>query len=367
MRILLVNPLDYRYGTTYRARMFAESFKRLGLDVDYVEANSSDNSENAISVKQGDNIIGYFSGSLRRSLLCFFRKYDILFIENFTPLSLSSLIAAKLRMKTIIVDWDAFEFIFQKTFLRKILTFLTELICPYCVDYIISPSQHLIDSVKKRGIHKISQVPHFINTSLFRPEESSRVKIREKMSWEGKRVICYLCAFNPGGIRDLRIILEAMKLVISRIQDACLLLIGEGSCENEVIKLLDQHAIKNYHILGIKQQNLVAEYINAADMGIIYLQNDLGSAMRTSIKLLVYLSMNKPVIGYITGESRDALGRFIVSCEANPESLAERIIEAANSGCVFEGARDYIVKNYSFEAAPDFLREILKKAGKKCA
>lgn len=359
MKILVVNSLDYRYGTTYRTRMFADSFQGMGLIVKYVESNYKNKAQNIISVRQSDNIKGYILGSIKRFHICLTESYDLLFLQNFTPLTLPCLIAAKLKMRPIIVDWDAFEFMFQKTMFRKVLTYIIEFICPFFVKYITSPSTYLINNVKKRGIRNISKVPHFIDTATFDPNKFKSNKVKAEMLWNDRIIICYLCAFNTGGIRDLDIILKTFKMVAENNRRAFLLLIGEGILENKVLELMREYGINNYYIMGIKSQDKVAEYLNAADICLIFLQNDIGSIMRTSIKLLMYLSMNKVVIGYTVGESKDLFSGYIVSCKADIESFANKIVEVIDKKIFVIQNRNYIAENYDSKIMSKYLNDIL--------
>lgn len=341
--------------------MFVDSFQKMGFVVKYVESNYQGRDQNIISVRQDDNITGYLYGNIKRFYICLIQNYDLLFLQNFTPLTLPCLIAAKLRMKPIVVDWDAFEFIFQKTVFRKIITYIIEFVFPYFVDYIISPSSYLINCVRKRGIQNISKVPHFIDTNLFDPNKFLKHDLKERMSWNNKIIICYLCAFNPGGIRDLEIILKAAKIVMNKVHNAHLLLIGEGELKNKVLELIKQYDINNYYILGIKSQDKVAEYLNVADICLIYLRDDLGNIMRTSIKLFTYLSMNRTVVGYLVGESKDLFGDYIISCKPDVNSFADNILEIIKKKHFATYARNYIIENYNYRIIPKYLNEVFTK------
>lgn len=361
MKILLINPLDYRYGSTYRTRTIASSLRQAGLLDKYVESNYEGEKADIISIHQPDTIKGYVLASFRRFQICLFQKYDMLFLQNFTPLTFFCLVAAKLRLRKIIVDWDAFEFMFQKTIFRRVLTFFIEFICPYFVYYITSPSSYLINNIKKRGISRIIKVPHCIDTSFFQPDEFKRKKMRKKMNLADKIIIGYLCAFNPGGIRDLDNILRVFKNVSLKRADVFLLVIGEGTLEYKAQRLIQHYGIDNFHIVNIKSQERVVECLNITDICLIYLKNDIGSLMRTSIKLLIYLSMNKTVIGRLLGESKDAFGGYVVSSGPKNEDISNDILNFIQNGnCAnYNLSRDFITANYDSRMMGKYLNNML--------
>lgn len=148
---------------------------------------------------------------------------------------------------------------------------------------------------------------------------------------------------------------------MQRRQNICLLLIGEGVLKDKATQLLNQQGIRDYFIIGIESQEKVAEYLNAADLCLIYLKDDLASRMRTSLKLFAYLAMDKSVVGYVLGESRDTFGDYIIHCQPSVESLAASILDAIDKESLVIRARDYILEHFDCRLMPKYLSEILTK------
>ena len=87
MKILVINPLDYRYGTTYRTRDDSFFCVKLGFLINMLNLIMKEKKQILFLICQPDTIKGYVLASFRRFQICLFRKYDMLFLQNFTPLT----------------------------------------------------------------------------------------------------------------------------------------------------------------------------------------------------------------------------------------------------------------------------------------
>jgi glycosyltransferase involved in cell wall biosynthesis len=351
MRILLVNSLSPGYGSTYRARAIYQVIKKLGYPIIYIESNSDLKAEDVISIPQKDNLIGYVLGSLRRAYYCLKTKYDLCIIQKFTPLTVFAILVVKIRGKKLIVDWDDLDHLFQATAIRKIITkFIEENLHRY-VEVITTHSEYIKKFAQSIKVKKIYYLPQVIDTSLFDPNLYEKEALKRKLGLKDFIVLGYVGTLTEGGARDLDVIIQVVSEVSQKIENVYFLLVGGGPLIKKYEKMIKESNIKNFRITGLVPQSKVSEYISCMDICLIYMRDDLGNVMRVSLKLLEYLAMNKKVVGYLVGDTKDKLGKYCELVKPDVDSFTSKIMEflkVSETSSNNIQSREYIVSNYSF-------------------
>ena len=350
MRFLFINPGESRHGSTYRARGLCRLLRHLGHDVVYAESNHRDG-QGVVSIEQTDSIPGYITGTFKRCALSLTSNYDILYLQKAWPLTLGCMIIAKLRKKRVFVDVDDLDSEWQTKVLRRFLMRWTERWMPKCADLVTTHNRYLQHYLRSTARCRPVIIPQGIDTALFDPRRHTKEREKRKLGLDGYRVLCFLGSFTVGSSRDLHVILEAMAHVEARREDTCLLIIGGGGpLEGQYRGLIRDLGLKHIRITGRMTQCEVPRYLAACDMGLIFMEENRANTMRMSLKLIEYLSMELPVVGHVTGESKDVFGRYCFRCDPSPRSLAQRIVEVLEGEKPKESARDLIVKHYDWEA-----------------
>jgi glycosyltransferase involved in cell wall biosynthesis len=168
-----------------------------------------------------------------------------------------------------------------------------------------------------------------------------------------------------GSSRDLHVILEAMRYVEEREKRACFLIIGgEGPLQEEYVKLINTLRLKTVRITGRIAHHRVPQYLAACDMGLIFMEENRVNKMRVSLKLIEYLSMDLPVVGHITGESRDVFGQYCFLCSPSARALGEKILEGMENQHRRESPRDFIVQHYDWKTIEHSVSELLENSVK---
>lgn len=354
--ILLVNSLDRRYGSTYRARRLFAAFLALGYRCRYVESNSDLSGKDIIYIRQRDDMLGYLVASLRRAVIVLRERSSIIIVQKITPLTFFAIIAAFLRNEPLVIDWDDLDAEFQLTKARAWIIKTLEFFVPRLCSLVTTHSKIIADYAAKRGAKRISYLPQVVDTHLFNPARFNKNKEKQAIGLADKRVIGYAGTFTEGGMRDFDVILSFFKEKC-RSDNYHFLVVGGGPLQKNFEALLEsRYEIENYTITGLVAHEQMPHYIVAMDACLIYMRDDMGNRARVSLKLLEYLAMEKPVFGKVVGETKDILGGYLLGFS---DFTDERFEESMNhQTSMLREARTTVEHNFSIEALERLLGEI---------
>jgi len=363
MKFLFLNPGESRHGSTYRARGLCRLLRDQDHHVVYAESNYR-NGNDVISIWQRDSLLGYLAATVKRCELCLKSDYDILYLQKAWPLTLGCMVIAKLRSKKVFIDFDDLDSEWQPTPLRRRLMQLTERWMPKYADLVTTHNRYLQQFIHETTGRSSFIIPQGIDTELFNPQKYDRRMGKRRLGLENRRVLCFLGSFTIGSSRDLHVILEAMRKVEERHKEVCLLIIGgEGPLEAEYVKLIQALRLKNVRITGRIAHHRVPQYLAACDMGLIFMEENNVNKMRMSLKLIEYLSMDLPVVGHLTGESRDVFGQYCFLCPPSAQALGEKVLEVLENKHRRKSPRDLIVQHYDWKTIGHSVNERLRNSG----
>jgi glycosyltransferase involved in cell wall biosynthesis len=326
-----------------------------------MESNYSGDDSSVISIPQTYNLSGYFLACIRRLRYCLVTPYDLLLIHKFLPVNTPCIIAAKLRGKKTLVDWDDLDCAYQPTVFRKAITRWTERWMPRFADVVTTHNQRIKERAWEVGARKVITVSQAVDTSIFDPARYDRDRIRARLGLQDKKVISYVCSLDWGGSRDLDKVLAAIKLVEQKRSDIILLIIGGGILQEQFQKMAADLKIKKVSFTGSLSQESVAGYLAASDLALIYMRDDLGNQMRFSLKLLEYLCMGKTVVGHLVGATKYALDEYCVLTTGRIEDFADTIMKALDAPPGAKDARKHIVKHYDWQVVKQSIQAALSE------
>lgn len=360
MKILYINSLDKRYGSTYRSRSIAKALAGLGHDLTYVESNLDEEiSPKSISVKQQDSLLGYFKATCKRARLALRKHYDVLFIQKFIPLTIPCLFIGKFRGKKCIVDWDDLDFCYQTNIVKKMLVFLCEHIFPYFADCITTHSNRLKKYAYAMGLKNVHLVNQIVDFGFSKMSDAGKKQLRLQIGAADRKILCFLGTLTLGGAADLDIIIEAVSRIVSDRNDIFFLIIGGGPLEQRIVDLLNQSKIRAIsYITGLIPRQEVQRFLSISGVGLIYMRDNLGNRMRVSFKVLEYLSTGIPVVGYLIGESHDRFSDFCYASSYEGKEFSETITR------LFDGSaakKQFDFDAYSLHAMENSLQDILHR------
>jgi hypothetical protein len=340
-RILVVNSLDDRYGSTYRLRAFVDFLNSDGLEVDYVATESG-----ALS-------------KLKHALCAAFGSYDLLLTQKFNPITLMTALVAKFRGKPVVVDWDDLDVGLQRHAINRWIARICEWAGPHWVTKITTHSRRIQEIAERKGLHA-DLIEQGFRADLCRRSESTRKKVREKFGFRSSDfVVGHICTLTHGGTLDLKHILNSW----GRVADSSVrfLLIGGGPMEPIVRRWLqDANLTTRVQVTGLLPQKEAIECLNGIDLGIVFMTDRPGNRERVSFKALEYLAMNVPISGQLVGESDRLFGRYLhrTTLDLLPDTISELAKRKERSDTAPDTSNE--VSMYEWSAILPRLHEVIR-------
>ncbi|MBN2719118.1 MAG: glycosyltransferase [Deltaproteobacteria bacterium] len=315
-RILAINSLDARHGSTYRMRALTQLMDQAGFEVKYSEGKGS---------------------KLTRLLVAMYLsmgKYDLLFTQKFNPVTVAALVIAKLRGMPTVADWDDIDYSMHRNQLKALVSFWCEQIGPMWCDTITTHSNVIKKKMSRsnRAVHILHQ--GFDNDLFFRSEKT-REKTRHSLGYTSEHfVVGHMCTFTPGGTIDLDLILNSFAAVQNG--RARFLLIGGGRLHAQIQDKVNQLGLSDrLTITGLIPHEKIPDYLSSLDLSVVYMSDNEANRARVSFKVLESLAMGVPVMGKLVGESNMLFGPMIHNVAE--ENFARQIDNAADASLPQQG------------------------------
>lgn len=286
MKILVINTLDERYGSTYRIRAIAGELLRRGEQVYYYEDQ-----------------ISFWVKAIRLIQIAMTGKHDIIILQKFNPLTFFPILISKIRKKYVIVDWDDWDTGLQRNFFLKCATWICEKFLPLFPDLITSHNQNLLDqapSGKKKIILEQGYDPGLFPTVY---SSSTHPHIT---------TVGYLCTFTHGGTLDL----EEIMLALSKVNqpEMRFVFIGGGDLLEHFQQKARDFGITTAEFTGFVPHENIASILQSLDLGLIYMNESKANLNRMSFKVIEYLASGLPVVGQAVGPTQKLFGSAILPC-----------------------------------------------------
>jgi glycosyltransferase involved in cell wall biosynthesis len=204
----------------------------------------------------------------------------------------------------------------------------------------------------KRGVpeKKIITIPNGADVEFWRPERAPS-DLGRKLGVEDCFVVLYI------GAHGISQALESVLASAGRLRDyprIQFLFVGEGAEKEKLVRRARQNRLKNVHFLGSVEKKEVKKFYALADVCLVPLKNiPLFGAFIPS-KMFEIMSMGRPIIGSVRGESAQILRRSGGALVVEPEdgaAIAQAILwacehpqEAQSMG---QRARQFVLEHYS--------------------
>ncbi|MFH8038992.1 MAG: glycosyltransferase [Candidatus Aenigmatarchaeota archaeon] len=360
-KILAINSLDTTYGSTHRFRKLLEGLSDLkDFKIIYIESNTDLSC--AVNIKQKNNFFGFLYGTLLRTFYTLIIDFDILFTQTFTPLTVFSILFAKLKGKKVIVDWDDLSWVLQKNWFRSMLVRFCEHKFIKFADMVLVPNKYLMEYAKKAGAKEVYFIPHGVDFDLFNPDKYNGNEIRKELGIEKNKIVLgFLASFTTGGVSDLDFIFDVVKEVMKIKENIYFLVIGGGPLFKQYKNLAEKMGLKNTIFTGLIRQKDVPKYLSCVDIALVYMRDNIKNKMKTSLKVGEYLAMNKIVVGHLVGQTKDDFEKYCITCEPTKESFMNKIITTIDNIEIYRNLnyRNEIIKYYTWEKGKTILRNLI--------
>ena len=217
---------------------------------------------------------------------------------------------------------------------------------------IICDAYHMRDELKKLNVpsDKINIINFGIDTKKFAKQERD-FKILNKFNISSELTIISLRNFEP--IYDIKTLIIAASIVLKKISDVHFLLVGRGTLENELKKLVKAFGIENsVHFSGFVDKEELPSLLSSSDIYVSTSLSDAGIAASTAEAM----SCEIPVIISDSAENdkwiNNNVNGFLFSTK-NSEQLAEILIKLIKDHelriKVGKEGRNIIIKKNDYE------------------
>lgn len=272
------------------------------------------------------------------------RNLDVLHVHDL-PFALATCLAGKIIGKPVVFDMheDYVEMLFwgtkEKKGLKKIkgslkskILEIEEKMCLSLSTKIIVVVEEEIKRLVEMGV-PLEKIEVISNTADL--DDLSNINVSgSHVEFGNKFVISYIGGFSKH--RGLDTLVKAMPLILNKMSNAHLLLVGEGPIEGHLLKLCKGLNIEeNVTFTGWVPFEAAMGYIKISDMCAIPYHKTRQTNKSFPHKLSQYMYFGKPIIV----SDVESLKRIIEEARcgivfeaSNPNDLAEKIIEATEQG-----------------------------------
>lgn len=324
--------------------------------------------------------LNYLSWPLTAAIRALFLKtdYDIVICYNTSPVMMSfpAIVAAKSQhvpLVSYVLDiWpeNLYTVLSVKSDLMKKTAQKVSDWHYSKADRLVSMSESLKANLLQRRAVKKKQIPidvlpqhaeDFYATPLFDNALAEKFK--------GKFLIVFAGNISPA--QDLENAVEAVfNYASSYDRNLHLLVVGDGMSLDSVKSLVEAREVQDMvSFAGRVKPEEVPKYYGVADALLIPFSSNENLALTVPAKVASCMASAKPLVGYLEGEGRKAIGSAhcgLVSDPGNPKQLAQRIRELSlmtpeQRAEMGKNGFSYYLSNYSRKAILDKFDEIIKK------
>lgn len=204
----------------------------------------------------------------------------------------------------------------------------------YCLaKHIICLTPGILRNLRAKAVpaSKLSMLPTGVETELFADTGKDRQQVRDRHGWGEKTIAIY-----TGGMArtdSLITILEAAEILAGRT-DIHFVMMGEGDRKPALQEWARQKKLPNLEFLPIQTRDILRNYLNAADMGLIGIFDNPYADLCLQNKFFDYLGAGLPTVGALRGDQENAItfaNAGIVVPPGDSRRLAEAIASLADN------------------------------------
>lgn len=251
----------------------------------------------------------------------------------------------------------------QKGFLYKIINNICNFIYSKS-DHIIVLSNGFRETLIQRGVpdKKISFISNWNSGDNRIVDEGADDLLSTLDIYENK----FVYAGNLGSAQSLKSVITAF----SKIEDdsVCLIIIGSGVEEDELIKFTKSINATNIIFTGYIPSIKIKKYLNKADVLVVHLKDEPLFKITIPSKLQASLNAGKPILMAVGGEANEIVEKAGAGVTALPEDVESmvdaigRMLKLRNDWCEMgKRGKRYYEDNMSQHLAVEKISTVLKK------
>lgn len=202
---------------------------------------------------------------------------------------------------------------------------------------------------------KFVVLPNAVDVERFKPDPSLRVQTRSSLHLIDHPLLVFVGCFYQW--HDIVTLLKAFACVLKTHSDARLLMVGDGTEREAMMKLSDSLGMNNaVQFTGFVIHAEVSRYVNAADIAVVPVPAMKQELWLSPMKLFEYMASGKAIIASAMGQIKDVIqnGQNGLLVQAGDEKALANAIDMLIEDIPLrtrlgEQARNDAVQNYSWE------------------
>jgi glycosyltransferase involved in cell wall biosynthesis len=228
---------------------------------------------------------------------------------------------------------------------------------------VIAVTQGIYQELLAKGLkEKLHLVYNGTNTELLYDRGAGK---RHELGWDGRFVVLYAGILGIAqGLEHICAAARAMKTVA----DVQFVFIGEGPVKEQVRQLQKEWALTNLTLMEQVAREEIADYVSAADCGLVPLKNKEVFRGALPSKMFDIMACRRPVILSVDGEARELLEKVGAGLYVEPENV-EQLQQAvlrlktdrALCASMGQAGRAFVENNFSRRQAAVNLEGILQQ------
>ena len=319
--------------------------------------------------------LNYISFAISSSLRLLFikEKFDIIFVYQPSPLTVAIPAFLQKKYKIPIVFWcqDLWPESVQDAgglnnfFVLKLLMKFSKWVYNIS-NLVLVQSEAFIKPIINQGCEpeKIKYLPNTVDSEYF----NYKKKDFKKLNNDTFRIVY---AGNIGKAQNLEILVNAVKDVISKINNLEVIIIGDGRESNTIKELVKEEGLSNiFKFTGQIDSKEVIPYYESSDALFVSLASRDAFKIVIPSKVQAYMAVGKPIIASIDGEGKRIIelsNAGLCSSAGNYSALAKNILKLVKMSCeersnLGENGRLFFMKNFHSDIIIKKIQENFKHA-----
>jgi glycosyltransferase involved in cell wall biosynthesis len=354
MKILVLSSLARDTGSFIRADQITESLRGRGVTAKLVRP---------LPKTLPFKLDLLFSLPIYFYKVIFSRCDYILAVKSYPNVGIPIFFKKLISSTKIILDTDDLSFAYTKGLWSSFSKWLQEMFLPLAdLHTCHNPKleRYLVKRLKvppsKVYLLRQGVSPDFFASKLGLKEKQFRKKLRV----ENNPILIFTGHLDVAC--DLDTIFKALPGVFQKYPMAKLLIVGDGLRKKELQELSGELNISDKLLwTGLVPNKKISEYLNIADICLVYYRNTKANLYRVSLKIREYLAMGKKVVANDVGDLK-LFSEYSYQTESDVDEYGKmitKILKGFDDGRQKKG-KLFVKKNYSRSAIGAEFIEFLK-------
>ena len=213
---------------------------------------------------------------------------------------------------------------------------------------------------------RVQTLPCAVDTRTLAPDQAARSRVRGDHGWQGRFVLLYFGAL--GEANNLGVLLDAAER-LRHDRRFLFVLVGDGIRRAWLQEQVVARGLDNLQVLPAAPKSRAPDFLNAADVCVVSLQDIPVFAGAIPTKLIEYMACGRPVLCGVRGEARRIVEEAGAGVCFDPDdhaalaAAAQRLASAPDEAQRFgEKGRAHVLRHFDTRQRQRRLLSLLEEA-----